>query len=129
MPDKPRVLVDTDILVDHLICDKDSESLLEKLMMTYICFTTVINASELYFAVRNEKEKTAVDKLLRSLKVLGMNARYSMLIPDFKETTESLRDALICALSKNNKLALVTNKKEKYKFADIKLIDPNSLRG
>jgi len=127
MPDYPKVLVDTDILVDHLICENGDSSVLEKVMQSHICFTSVINASELYYATKSEDEFIGVTQLLRSLKVLGMHARYSLLIPEFKETTTNLRDALICALAKNNKLTLLTNKKEKYKFADIQLIHPDSL--
>ena len=127
MPEVSKILIDTDILVDHLTCEVGEESLLEKLMQFYICFTTVINAGELYYAADTKEELDAVNKLLRSLKVLGMNSRYSMLVPHFKNKTNSLRDALLCALAKNNKLPLLTNKKEKYKFADIELIDPKLL--
>ncbi len=127
MRDKPEYFIDTDILVGHLNHNGNSKSSLEKAMLIGICFTSVINASELYIAARNIDEKEEVDKLLRTLNVLGLHARYSLNIYDISEHIDNLRDAMICALVKNNKLPVLTNNKKKYKFADIELIDPQSL--
>lgn len=127
MPVKVEFFLDTDILVEHLTHNGTSKTVLEKAMLKGICFTSVINAAELYFAVQNSREETAVNKLLRTLNVLGLHARYSLSIPQFRENTEKSRDALICALVKNNKLPVLTNKNKRYKFAGIELIDPKSL--
>lgn len=43
-------LVETDILLEHLTKNKSSESHLEKAMTRGICFTTVLDGSELFFA-------------------------------------------------------------------------------
>lgn len=124
MRNKKEFFIETDILVDHLTHSRKSESILEKAMMQGVCFTSVVNASELYFAVRNKTEKQAVDMILRTLNVLGLHARYSLSINDFSEKVENVRDALICALVKNNRLPVLTNNNKKYKFAGIELIDP-----
>ncbi len=44
----PKFLIETDVLADHLITDSKTESYLIKLMKSGICFTSVLNASELY---------------------------------------------------------------------------------
>jgi hypothetical protein len=127
MPDKKQFFIETDILVDHLTHLGNEKSSLEKAMLQGICFTSVINASELYFAVQDKNEKALIDKLLRTLKVLGLNSRYSLSVNDFVGKAQNIRDALICVLVKNNKIPVLTNYHKKYKFTDVVLIDPKSL--
>ena len=129
MYDKDHLFIETDILAAHLTHRGDGKSILELALTKAICFTSVINASELYFAAQNEIEKTAVDKLLRNIKVLGLHARYSLSINEFADKTGNVRDSLICVLVKNSKLPVLTNYHKKYKFTGIVLIDPESLRG
>ena len=126
MKNKKEFLIDTDVLVDHLIHDKNSKSDLEKAMLKGTCFTTVINASELYLAA-NVSERKWIDKLLRTINVLGLHARYSLSASNYCGRTENLREVLLVITAKINKLPLLTNNKEKYKFADIELIDSKSL--
>ena len=125
MSDKKHFLIDTDILVDHLTQSRDSKSMLEKAMAAGICFTTVINASELYLAAASDEEQLAIDKLLGSLKILGIHYRYSLSVKKYSGKKGDLRDILIIVIAENNKLQILTNKKEKYKFADIELADNN----
>lgn len=123
-------LIETDILIDHLTTNsKTGKTDLELAMRNGICFTTVINSSELYYSVNNEFEKSAVDDLMRSIKVLGLHARYSLKVCEFTGKVSSLRDAIISTVSKINKLPVLTNKLENYKFAGIEIIDPKTLRG
>lgn len=130
MSNKIEFLVDTDILVQHLThADKNSLSYLESAMIQGICFTTVINASELYFSVINEKKKNFIDDLLKSLKVLGIHARYSLNISDFFNKVASTRDALICSTARNNKLSILTENINRYCKSGIKIIHPQELRG
>ncbi len=119
------LLIDTDILVDHLINDKDELSILEKAMSSHICFTTVINASELFFAVGDQRKEA--DMLLRSLKVLGLHARYSLSISEFTGKVDSVRDAMICSAAKINKLSVLTLNKTRYQKSGLKLIHPQNL--
>lgn len=56
-----QILVDTDILIDHLITT-EKESTLIKLMTKYDCYTTVINATEVYeFAGLENKKNCRYD--------------------------------------------------------------------
>ncbi|MCL4550979.1 MAG: PIN domain-containing protein [Bacteroidetes bacterium] len=128
MTDKIEFLVETDILVDHLIHDDFSKlSDLELAMTKGICFTTVINSSEMYFHSSTEKEKHAVDGVMRAVKVLGIHPRYSLNISEFFNKVASTRDAMICSLAKINKLPILTAQISKYKDSGIKIISPKEL--
>lgn len=127
MNSETEYLIESDILVDHLKHKGETQSVLEKAMQNGTCFTTMINASEIYFAVENENERNAVDKLMRSLKILGLNSRYSLVVNEFTGKVESTRDAIFCAVAKINKLPVLTNNTEKYKLAGIEIINPQNL--
>lgn len=125
-----QFLADTDILVNHLVHSRKGElSDLEIAMTNGVVFTTVINASELYFAAGDNREKSAVDSLLRSLKVLGINSRYSLNISDFFNKVANTRDGLICVVAKLNKLPILTNNAERYKNSGLEIISPRGMRG
>lgn len=125
---KKQFLVETDLLVDHLVNSKSEKTYLEKLLECGICFTTVINSAEIYFAVRNDEEKQAVDALMKGVKVLGFHARYSLYVDKYSEKVKCVRDALICATTDLNKLILVTNKLERYSEAGINSTTPDKIK-
>lgn len=127
MSSEKQFLVETDVLIDHLVQKENEKSSLEKLMESGICFTTVINSAEIYFAVRNDEEKAAVDALMKAVKVLGFHSRYSLNVHKYNNKVESVRDALICATASINKLVIVTNNLEKYSEIDIPVIEPTKI--
>ncbi|MEW6654385.1 MAG: PIN domain-containing protein [Bacteroidota bacterium] len=130
MIDKQEFLVETDIIIDHLMqSDLAAPSALEAAMVNGVCFTSVITASELYFNCREVEEKNAVDSVLRALNVLGIHSRYSLNISDFFDKVATVRDALMCSLAKNNKLPILTNNFERFRRSGIEIISPNQLRG
>lgn len=121
-------LIDTDVIIEHLThSDLQTKSVLEKLMTQGVCFTTVVNASELYFAALSVEEKRMIDSVLGALKVLGINSRYSLNISEFFNKVATTRDALICTTAKINKLPLVTNNIDRYKESGITIINPKEL--
>ena len=120
-----KYLLETDLLVDHLTSNKNGYLL--KLMQTGICFTTVLNASELLSACKNENEMSAVRSVLDSLKVLGLHSRYALSVPEFSDKTKDLRDALISVVSSINKLPIVTLNIKKYKKTNLKIIHPQEV--
>ena len=124
---KKEFLIDTPVLIDHLTHDGDGKSLLEKSMECGICFTTVINSAEIYFALGNSEEKKAIDSLMRAVKVLGFNSRYSLIVDEFIGKVDSVRDALFCATAKINKLDIVTTDKKRYAQSGLVVIDPVNL--
>lgn len=128
MSDKKReFLIDTDVLVEHLTHAGTEKSFLEKSLECGICFTTVINSAEIYFALRSPEEKKAIDTLMKIVKVLGFHARYSLLVDEFIGKVDTVRDALFCTTAKISKLAIVTHDIKRYQTADLEVIDPINL--
>lgn len=120
-----KYLLDTDILVDYLVSNENNY--LMNLMKTGICFTTVLNASEMLAACKSENELSAVRSVLDSQKVLGLHSKYALSIREFSDKTSSLRDALFCIVSLINKLPIVTSSSERYKHANLKIIHPKEI--
>ncbi len=130
MLDRIEFLIETDILVGHLIHNNSSQlSDLELAMTKGICFTTSINSSEMYFFAATEEERDAVHCMMRSIKILGIHPRYSLNISEFFNKAATTRDAMICSLAKNNKLPILTAQIQKFKESGIKIISPKELRG
>ena len=123
-----KYLLDTDVLVDYLTSTDNKNQDLINFMQTGICFTTVLNASELLATCKNENEEKQVRNVLDSLKVLGIHSRYALSVNDFTSKTESLRDALFSVVSSINKLPIVTFAEERYKKTNLKIIHPQKLR-
>ena len=116
-------LIDTDILYDHLTHNQKNErSFLTTLMTKGECFTTVLNASELYFSAKSDEEKLTIKKLLYSLKVLGLNSRYSLDIPLYSEKFNNYRECLFYIVAERNNMIIATNSPSKYDFGKVKVI-------
>ena len=123
----PKYLIDTDVLADHLIMEQGTESYLIKLMRSGICFTSVLNASELYHLTDSQLELERVNDVLFSIKVLGIHARYSLSVPKYKNRFNSIRDLLFYTLAESNKLTIVTFNPEKFDNLAIKSYHPEYL--
>lgn len=124
---KIEFLVETDILLEHLKHSSNSLSVLEKAMKKGICFTTVINSSELIYSVNSKSEKEIVLSLLSALKVLGLHARYSLYVDEYIAKVSSVRDAIICTVAKLNKLPILTDDTKKFENSGIKILTSKDL--
>jgi predicted nucleic acid-binding protein len=129
MSGNDKYLLETDILSDHLVNGKYQSSFLIDLMQKGICYTTVINASELLFSANSEEEMEHVKKVLNAVKVLGLNSRYSLSVSNYSEKVKNLRDALFSVVADINKLPIVTFDNNRYINTSLKIIHPQDLRG
>ena len=120
-----KYLIDTDVMVDYLVSNENNYLL--NLMRTGICFTTVLNASEILSACKAEKEISTVRNVLDSLKVLGIHSRYALSIPEFSDKTDNVRDALFSVVASINKLPIVTLREERYSRTNLKIIHPQTV--
>jgi predicted nucleic acid-binding protein len=120
-----KFLLETDVLVDYLTSDINNYLL--SLMQKGICFTTVLNASELLAVCKTDDEKSAVRSVLDSLKILGLHQRYALSVPEFSEKTQNNRDALFAVVSLINKLPIVTMSSDRYKKTNLKIIHPQEV--
>ncbi len=94
-------------------------------MQKGICFTSVLNASELYFSVKTEDEKIKLDHLFYAINVLGIHPRYCLMISEVASNFKNFRDALFYILAKQNKLTIITQYPEKYFGLDCKVLHPS----
>lgn len=129
MSGNDKYLLETDILYDHLVNGKYESSFLIDLMQKGICYTTVINASELLFSANSEEEMEHVKKVLNAVKVLGLNSRYSLTVSNYSKKVKNLRDALFSVVADINKLPIVTFDNNRYINTSLKIIHPQDLRG
>lgn len=123
------LLLDTDILLEHLISCTEGEkaSLLETLLAQEICFTSVLNAAGLFTLCENEHERKTVRNLLNGLNVLGVHSRYALEAESEYYSGLSSEMALFLATAKVNKMKIATLRREEYpegiaEFADLKFL-------
>lgn len=118
-----QFLIDTEVLYKHLTHrDSGKNSFLTQLMMKGDCFTTVLNASELYFSAVTEEHKIAVKKLLYALKVLGLSSRYTLNITDYSQNFDNYLDCLFYIVAEKNNLSIATYSPEKFKIGKVKVV-------
>lgn len=120
-----KYLLETDVLKDYLVSNENNY--LIRLMSTGICFTTVLNASEMLAACKYDNEKSSVRSVLDSLKVLGLHSRYALSVPEFSDKVMNIRDALFAVVSSINKLPIVTLDPERYNKTSLKIIHPQEV--
>lgn len=124
----PKYLLETDILIEYLTFNNsDTEPSLLKLMQKGICFTSVLNASELFMTAKTDFEKDKVRDLLNAINVLGLHARCSLDIPDCKNDFNNIRDALFYVLAGQNKLTIVSLNPDKYSGLKVNSIHPKMI--
>lgn len=124
-----EILIDTDVLLQHVTCDKNEDSDLEFLLSNFNCFTTAVNASEIFYYCDTAMEKKFAEKLLSSLKVLGYNSRYSLKMFGKKENTAGVRDAMIAVVAESSKLPMISYRKQNYINWKYGVYTPSELRG
>jgi len=106
------ILVETDLIVEFLTAPSGRESLLRRLMAAVSCFSTFVQASEIYSACDGESDRIIVDRALFGLKILGASSRYSKTIGLLLSSSGSLRghrSAIVAAMALESRLALVTD--------------------
>lgn len=124
----PKYLLETDILIDYLTCgDLNKVPYLITLMQKGICFTSVLNASELFMQANSDFKRSKVRDLLNALKVLGLHSRYSLAIPNYRDNFTNIRDALFYILAEQNKLIIVTLNPDKYSGLNVNSVHPQMI--
>lgn len=123
-----KFLIETDILVDFLTQQGTKHSsALVNIMQKGICFTSVINASEMYFIAKSDFEKEKLNNLFYAINVLGLHSRYSLLVPKVSANFKNYRDALFYILAEQNRLTIVTQNPEKYLGLKAESLHPSQI--
>lgn len=120
-------LLDTDVLLDYLqFKGPKMGSQLVDFMQKGICFTTVLNASELLVKSKTKKQKEAALNLLYGIKVIGLNSRYSLEVPTYAGKFKEINQILFFIVALRNKLIIVTKKPGLYKRKGVPVVKYNS---
>jgi predicted nucleic acid-binding protein len=109
--DDEKIVVDTDLLLEHLV-HREGASYLRTAMNNFFCYTTVFNAIEAFSAARSEKEIQAVDDAMSAMKVLGLNAKSAKVMGTLfsGNSSKKHRDLriLIAGVCRESKLPILT---------------------
>ena len=118
-----KVVVDTDIILDHLTLDQSKSgsgrSVMRSAMSKFFCYTTVFNAMELFELCETRRQMLAVEHALSALKILGMNGRSGRSLGAVLRVARKrgLRDfdTLIAGLCVESRLPLLTGRLNNYR--------------
>ncbi|MGA9407795.1 MAG: type II toxin-antitoxin system VapC family toxin [Bacteroidota bacterium] len=112
-----KIVVDTDVLLDHLV-HRDGASFLRSAMNVFFCYTTVFNAIEAFSLASSEEEIQAIDDAMSAMKVLGLNAKSAKVIGKIFSTIDAKRKrdlpVLIAGVCKESKLPIVTMNPKRF---------------
>jgi hypothetical protein len=123
-----KYFIETEILIDHLVHKRGvNNSFLFNIMQKGICFTSVLNASEIYFNAKSDMEKEKADHLLYAVKVLGIHSRYSLELKNLNNSFKNFRDAIIYLLARQNNLTIITQHLDRYIKLDCKVKHPSEI--
>jgi predicted nucleic acid-binding protein len=105
------VLVESDLIVEFLTCPAGRVPLLRRLLETTTCYTTFLNAAEIYAAARGDEERRMVERALFGLKILGASSRYAKTIGEVLSSEGSVidhRTAIVAGMAIESGLPVVT---------------------
>jgi len=110
-----QYLVETDVLAEFLTTTNPEGSLLKKALRRASCYTTMLNAMELFRAVRTKEQEEAVLQMLYLVRVLGYNARYAQPFARLAKEIESRsgatltsRETMILGMAQASKVTILT---------------------
>lgn len=122
-----RIVIDTDIIVDHLVTG-EAVSILRRLMSQYFCYTTVFTAVELFAGARSSKERQAVEGAMSAMKVLGLNAKSAKNIAPVVVKNRKTVAGLIAGLCIESGLPIVTMTPKRFAAGTaLKIMHPKDL--
>lgn len=122
-----RWLVDTDVMIDYLRGFPQSVSFLEKIIMSSVCYLSVITVAELYAGIKEGKERQLLEKLPSIFELISVDSAIASTGGLYrrnygKSHGVGLADAMIAATAEHSEATLVTlNKKHFPMLKQIKI--------
>lgn len=118
-----QFLIETDILLEYLHHSGSEPSILRHSMAKGVCYTTMLNAFEVFRIAKTKEEEQVVLNMLTVVRVLGFNARYAQTFAEVARqarTELTDRDAIILGMAQASKLVIITDTLyEQYSRAEI----------
>ncbi len=98
--------------------EKFTPSVLRRAMSTYFCYTTVFNAIELFSLCEQPSEHSAVENVMYSMKILGLNGKSAKNVAEILRESRKKRnrdlEALVAGVCVESKLPLLTSRPGRY---------------
>lgn len=107
------VLVETDLIVAFLNAQPGAVPTLRRMLAATTCYTTFIQAAEIYGTARTPEELRAVERAVFGLKVLGASSRYAATIGRLRSSNTAPRDlrtAIVAAMAIESRMPIVTGR-------------------
>jgi hypothetical protein len=105
------VLIEVDLIAEYLTAQVGVTPLLRRLLELVPCYTTFIQAAEIYSTVTSDEERRIVDRALFGLKILGASSRYAKTIGNVLSsvaTGDRYRSSIVGAMALESRLPVVT---------------------
>lgn len=106
------ILIETDVIVEFLTAGDGEIPLLRRLLETVPCYTTFLQAAEIYSTAQDDQERRQVEKALFGLKILGASSRYAKTIARVLSSEARMgghRTAIVAAMAIESRLPVVTD--------------------
>jgi len=120
-----KVVLDTDVLIDHLRGHEGTRDFLHDLVGHSVPCCSVISVAELYAGMRDEETARTAD-LLDGLVILPVTREIAQVAGHFKRRSKSRRlelaDCLIAATAFSEGASVVTGNVKDYPMAEITLL-------
>jgi len=124
-----EVFLDTDVYMKHLQGDEDS--VLLKCLSLFDCFTSVINASEVFAKCSSKQQEENAKQAFFGSGVLGIPYKYSHTIGKLLKDEVNYRDACMISILIETKLPIVSFTNMKSEYAEkygIKIVQPQIIQ-
>lgn len=106
------ILIESDVIAEYLTAEAGQTPLLRRLLEIAPCYSTFIQAAEIYSTARDDDERRTVERALFGLKILGASSRYAKTIGSVLTsvaTGDRYRTAIVAAMAIASQLPVVTD--------------------
>ncbi len=124
-----EVFLDTDVYLKHLQGNEDS--VLLKCLSLFDCYTSVINASEVFAKCETKEQEENAKQSFFGSGVLGIPYKYSHTIGKLLKDNVNYREACVTAILIETKLPIVSFTNMKSEYAEkygIKIVRPHIIQ-
>lgn len=126
-----EIFLDTDVYLKHL--NGDNDSVLLKCLSLFDCYTSVINASEVFAECKTKEQEEIAKQAFFGSGVLGIPYKYSHTIGKLLKQNINYRDAMMLTIVIETKLPIVSftdkeRQNELSKKFGIKFVQPQVIQ-
>jgi predicted nucleic acid-binding protein len=125
-----KAIIHTDIFIDYLLHDREEEHVLRRAMGKFFCYTTVFNAIELFSLAGNERERSAIERSLSAMKILGLNAKHAKRYGEWLGAGKKLprMNGLIACMALESKLPILTGTPREFRgITNLSILHPKDV--